>query len=406
MSPFDQIDPPHDLTLPLPGSTTSRTILSRAIRRLLFDLKQTGLHSGAWLGKDTQTFQHLIAGTLKYSPGALASALCQPSIGTLLRCLRTNTTLSKAHCIELFALLTLELARRHALPPPNTSIVLYQFPKRLLCPGGRFVFIVPSDTQSIRFENGLIHLESPGNKRSIKIPPDSDSNVLDCFARAYYPIEESIVLALEDNNPLAMLEAHPNKSGNAIDLGAHPPQEWTASLISALGLIHRYLPDFHKEIHLFIHQFIPVGYDNERHLSASYQEAIGTIYLSLHPHPMTMTEAVIHEFSHNKINALFELDPVLENAWSPLYASPVRPDLRPLHGIVLAAHAFLPVAELYRAMIRENDPLAAHPSFLERFRQIRAKNHEAVTTLLAHGRPTPAGQALLDELKKLDQIDD
>ena len=40
---------------------------------------------------------------------------------------------------------------------------------------------------------------------------------------------------------------------------------------------------------LFLHQVVPVGWDPERHLSASYQEAIGTIYLSLHPSPMTMT---------------------------------------------------------------------------------------------------------------------
>src|SRR6185503_20664745 len=95
-------------------------------------------------------------------------------------------------------------------------------------------------------------------------------------------------------------------------------------------------------------------------LSASYQEAIGTIYMTLHPSLMTMTEALIHEFSHNKINALFEIDDVLENAWSPLYASPVRPDPRPLHGVLLAVHAFLPVARLYEALIQAREPAAQH----------------------------------------------
>ena len=41
---------------------------------------------------------------------------------------------------------------------------------------------------------------------------------------------------------------------------------------------------------------VPVGWDEQRHLSASYQEAIGTVYLSLHPNPLTLAEALIHEF--------------------------------------------------------------------------------------------------------------
>src|SRR6185436_4142373 len=104
-------------------------------------------------------------------------------------------------------------------------------------------------------------------------------------------------------------------------------------------------------------------YDDHKHLSASYQEAIGTIYLTLHPNLMTMAEAVIHEFSHNKLNALFELDELLENAYWPLYTSPVRPDPRPLHGVVLAVHAFQPVARLYERMTDAGHPRARSPDF-------------------------------------------
>lgn len=381
---IDRIDPPKDLTLPLPASNTARRVLSLAVRRLLFDLKDIALRSAPWLGQEALAFQSLIVQSLKNAPGALSSALRLPSIGALLRCLRKPSPLSRAWCTELFALLCLELSRLEALPTP---IVLHQFPRRLLCLGGSFVLVPPPHSQSLRFENAC--------------PPGGP----DCMEFLYHAIEKCMVLALEDNNPLAMLEAHPNKSGNSIDLGGHSVQEWTAALRDALALIKRYLPDLRNEMDLFVHQFIPVGFDNEKHLSASYQEAIGTIYLSLHPNPMTMAEALIHEFSHNKINALFELDDVLENAWSPLYASPVRPDPRPLHGIVLAAHAFLPVAALYRAMLEAGDPLSAHPSFRERFHKIIAVNHEAVSTILEHGRPTPVGAGLLDEFSRLDQYD-
>src|SRR6185503_4671918 len=117
-------------------------------------------------------------------------------------------------------------------------------------------------------------------------------------------------------------------------------------------------------------------------LSASYQEAIGTIYMTLHPSLMTMAEAVIHEFSHNKINALFELDDVLENAWAPLYTSPVRPDPRPLHGVLLAVHAFLPVARLYERMIEQGDPLAESSAFRGRYAAIRRINREGAELVL------------------------
>mgnify|MGYP000048771696 CR=1 FL=1 len=33
---------------------------------------------------------------------------------------------------------------------------------------------------------------------------------------------------------------------------------------------------------------------------------------------MTMTEALVHEFQHNKLNAALDLDPFLENAFDEL----------------------------------------------------------------------------------------
>jgi HEXXH motif-containing protein len=115
-----------------------------------------------------------------------------------------------------------------------------------------------------------------------------------------------------------------------------------------------------------------------------------------------MTEAVVHELMHTKLNAMLELDPLLENAFFPLFASPVRPDPRPLHGVLLAVHAFLPVAELYRRMIEADHPLARSAAFRERHRVIARKNHDGATVLLANARPTEAGRALLDEIARLD----
>ncbi len=215
-------------------------------------------------------------------------------------------------------------------------------------------------------------------------------------AGAFHPIARDLVLATVDVNPLAMVEAHPDKAGNAIDLGGRSAEAWCEALREALAIVEAWLPVVREEIDLVIQQVVPVGYDEERHLSASYAEAVGTIYLTLHPQPMTMVEALIHEHQHNKLNALFDLDPLLENDPSERYASPVRPDPRPLFGVLLAVHAFLPVEALYRRRIE-----AGATQLEARHAAIVKKNRDGAAVLLAHARPTAVGRGLLDEIARL-----
>jgi HEXXH motif-containing protein len=209
--------------------------------------------------------------------------------------------------------------------------------------------------------------------------------------------------ATVDHNPIAAFEAHPEKAGNHVDLGGHPQEEWIAVLDECFALVERFLPGEFAEMRSMLHEAIPVGYHDVRHLSASYREAVGTIYLTLHPNLMTMAEAVIHEFQHNKLNVSAHSVEVLRNALHPLYKSPVRPDPRPLWGILLAVHAFLPVAELYRRMREAGHPWAVGPEFERRLSEIDVKNHEGMEMLRAHAEFTPAGRALFDDLETLER---
>ncbi|MEO6026103.1 MAG: HEXXH motif-containing putative peptide modification protein, partial [Candidatus Binatia bacterium] len=110
----------------------------------------------------------------------------------------------------------------------------------------------------------------------------------------------------------------------------------------------------------------------------------------------------VHEFQHNKINvASYDLG-FLENAFHPRYPSPVRPDPRPLWGILLAVHAFLPVAELYRRMRDAKHPLAQQSGFETRLSEIDLKNHEGMEMLRGHAQFTPAGAALFGDLEALE----
>ncbi len=386
----------RDLTIPREGSTSAREILSRGLgtlvedfRRLPLDLAATGRSRTA-----LAAVKRALAQVLREDPGAAFTALRRPTVGVLIRTLRgqrPGSSRVSRWVDELTATLALELAALGALPSPIETPA----PKHVPCLSRGMVFVTPGGVDALRFSRGEVAWDSSAGPHVVDLASDDAS-----LWQAYLPVAGETYLALFDNNPLALDEAHPDKDGNALDLGGRSAQSWVAALREALGLIEEHLPTLYGEFALYIQQLVPVGFDDHAHLSASYQEAIGTIYLSLHPRLMTMAEALIHEFSHNKLNALFEADPVLENAFSPLFASPVRPDPRPLHGVLLAVHAFLPVARLYEKMIEGGHPYAARPDFLERFEAIKEKNREGAATVLDNGEFTAIGENLADEIRR------
>lgn len=386
---------PHDLTVPEPGSTTARDALSGAIRRAIRDLMRLSTTTDPELRAFKPTLKRLLADT----PGALASVLRAPTVGGLLRCLRRGAPeLEHADAVaELLATLHTDLAHAGALPE---VVVQRRLPPRIVSLAAKRTIAIPPDTQRAEFRSGEITLLGADGRRTTVSLAQPDTS-----APSFVPITDTLMLALVDNNPLAMSEAHPDKQGNALDLGGHAASEWVDTLARGLELIGRYMPDLRGEIDLYLHQVVPVGYDERSHLSASYQEVIGTVYMTLHPQLMTMVEATIHEFQHNKLHAQLELDPLLHNAFSPLYSSPVRPDPRPLQGLLLAVHAFVPVARLYQLMRAAGHPGTRGPDFERRYAQIVAGNHEGSTVLLEHGDPTPIGRALLDEIRRWDQHD-
>jgi HEXXH motif-containing protein len=394
--------PPRDLTIPDEGSTTAREVLSLSIRRLMGELRAMlrAMPCAPDERDETERFAAAVERLFAESPGAVASLLRRPTVSSVARCLRNalRPNGDRARALDLArslrALVAFELALADALP---TELRVTRAPSTLTSLGARAAVAIPADHTHVTFAAGAMTVHRAGGATRVDLTDP------DALTRPYHAVEGGLVLALTDNNPLAMYEAHPDKQGNEIDLGAHPLDEWLSTLRQALALIAEYLPALRAEIDLFVQQLVPVGYDDHKHLSASYQESIGTIYLTLHPNLMTMTEAVIHEFSHNKINALFELDELLDNAYWPLYASPVRPDPRPLHGVILAVHAFQPVARLYEKMIAAGHPWSTKPDFLRRFEQVKKVNRDGAAVVLANAKPTPIGTGLFDEMRRWDE---
>ncbi len=345
---------------------------------------------------------------------AMLACFASPAVSTPLQCVEIRERLpSYAPRIEratreMMPHLLLEMGVRSLLPEDGSVLWPHGAPRLTsLSLGGEL--IAPAGATGLRFSHS--HLAAIGDGAELaRLPAARDAMRRALAARepgftfaAFRHVANAAFLTTVDHNPIAEFEEHPEKAGNHVDLGGRPESEWVDVLAQSFALVERFLPREFAEMVTMLHQAIPVGYDDRRHLSASYREAVGTIYLTLHPNVMTMTEAVIHEFQHNKCNVAAHSAEFISNAYEPLYKSPVRPDPRPLWGIMLAVHAFLPVAELYRRMRDAGHPLAAHPDFDRRVSEIDLKNHEGMEMLRAHARFTPVGQAMFDELEELEQ---
>lgn len=214
-------------------------------------------------------------------------------------------------------------------------------------------------------------------------------------------LSKSVSFSLFDSNPFSMEEAHPDKDGNATQLGGHSVEEWCETLEQAIQIIKDFLPEWWAEFDMFMHRLVPVGYYPQKHLSASYAEAPGLAYLSLHPDLLTMTEALVHEAQHSKINLVRLFDPLLHNGLSELTSSPLRPDRRPLHGVLLAAHAFVPVAALHYRLEKQGHPIAQTPQFRNRRLEVLEVNKQGLAILKEKGKPTKIGEAILKGLEAL-----
>ncbi|MCC6214168.1 MAG: hypothetical protein IT376_04830 [Polyangiaceae bacterium] len=404
------MQPPRDLTLPEPGSTTLRAVLGAFLRRNLADLLRLPLGRFATPVFDAFSDVRLHLERLSRTGGAPAVYAATRRVGasTFIACLQRelwgegDVRKLDAWLTELTATLGVELARLGELPAGG--LLLRQPARRVLSVEGDLLLeLLPGATLGL--QPGRLVVASGGSTIELELArlPESAPLPGAALTRPSEPIVEGLYLACADDNPLASHEAHPEKHGNAVDLGGRSRAEWVRSLRASVELVDALLPDLGRELRLVMQALVPVGWHEERHLSASYAEAIGKAYLTLHPDPMTMVEALIHEFSHNKLNALFRLDRLLENGFTELVASPVRPDPRPLHGVLLAVHAFVPVARLYERLREEGHELARSPRFEPRFQQIVAGNHAGTRTLLARARATPVGQGLVDELARWDE---
>jgi hypothetical protein len=327
--------------------------------------------AGAWA-----SLREPLAVVMGQHTGVFLSALALPTVGA---------PLAAGDLLGAIPHLLLELARRRVIGEQG---LWWGAPvSRLVSPalGADRRFNPP--LVGVLFESGIVTLR-----------PTEEWPLVPEPVPAAWPLEHGGWLLGADTNPLAMTEAHPDKSGNALSFDDTPVEGWVAAINLARARLRTYVPELAREHANVLVGVVPVGQHEQISLSASYQEAPGLAYLSLHPDSVTMSEALVHETQHSKLNLVAWTDAVLENH-GELYRSPVRPDPRPLWGVMLAVHAFLPVARLHRAMIDAGAPEANPRRYLE----VCRVNHEGMEVLRGAARPTPAGAAILAGMDALER---
>jgi HEXXH motif-containing protein len=406
--------PTSYLVLPEPGDRTvpqlQQEVKKIALKRLLTHPTDRLERP---LARTLSSARRVLRALLGTQPKALMAALGNPDVLTPLLVLEVGQEITGQEPGKLLSAaipaLMLELAH-HARAGAVPETILWDLP----------IEVVPDSTgfRLLRFEpaaRGFLadplgaefslrdetNLRLPPGPAALEGHPDVRTE------RPFHALRKDLPrlqLSLWDSNPLSMFEAHPDKDGNAISLGDRPLQDWTRSFGEALELIRLALPHWFEEIKQSARRFVPVGYLPERHLSATYREAPGVAYLTLCDNPLTLAEAMIHETQHTKANLLSWLDPIVFNGHTTWTTSPVRPDLRPLWGVLLAVHAFVPVSALHHRLAELDHPVTHTERFPRRRAEVLAGNHRGLKAVLDSSEPTETGKRLITEMHQLHEF--
>ncbi|MBT2545015.1 hypothetical protein J7E99_31005 [Streptomyces sp. ISL-44] len=176
-------------------------------------------------------------------------------------------------------------------------------------------------------------------------------------------------------------------------------QRWQHELNSHLDLVGAVCAPLAEEIAGGLGVIVPVlSPDPSRvHVSGSFHEAPGLVALAL-GEPMATAEALVHEYGHQKLNAVLPLDPlIVDDTGEAAYYSPWREDPRPLSGLLHAVYSFVSVADFYRAVLDTPDAEGLDPrSVVNRAYRVVRQVRDGLGELRAAASLTPPGAAFVD----------
>jgi HEXXH motif-containing protein len=135
-------------------------------------------------------------------------------------------------------------------------------------------------------------------------------------------------------------------------------------------------------------------------VSASSGDSFGAMVIARPSSAVALAETLVHEFQHSKLAALLHIFPLLDDDREERYYAPWRPDPRHLTGLLHGAYAFTGVTGFWRDRLAgARDDRAADTAGYH-FALRRLQSRLVVRTLLAEGRLTSQGRALVSGLAR------
>jgi hypothetical protein len=202
--------------------------------------------------------------------------------------------------------------------------------------------------------------------------------------------------------------AHPKHQEMGVDskFGTVPQSEWFDLFTQVFERLRAISPGFADELDTMIQKVVPYWVSHQMHNSASFNHAIGQLYLSYptgYADPVTaVLEAVIHESNHNKLNLISFFDLLFTGDQEEKFYSPYRPDARHITGIYYGLHAMIGVYyTLYQWVLRGT--LDLDKGFLFKSLIYVLKNQSAIKVLQKYGQFTPLGQTIFEEMQLVHQ---
>lgn len=137
--------------------------------------------------------------------------------------------------------------------------------------------------------------------------------------------------------------------------------------------------------------------------SGSIPDLPGLVMLDLHGGESQILEGLIHESAHHHFRRSEAENPFVDPEHRELYASPLRPEARPLRGVFLAHHALAYICAFFSDWLR----IDLNPGLRLELRELRHKLNEAEETLQACNEfLTPAGRSFFEMTREVARYAD
>jgi HEXXH motif-containing protein len=177
---------------------------------------------------------------------------------------------------------------------------------------------------------------------------------------------------------------------------------WLNLLNSAWKWVEEQDTALTTEMKMILRAVVPVKRaDKHIHTSGSFKEAPGLIALSWDDDVPVLAEALVHEYHHQKLNALLNLDRLIEGpTFEAIYPSPWRKDARPLLGILHGVYTFQAVLRFWIKLLATKEVESYKTPIRKRTHTLHSQLLTALATLQEYAIWSPLGEAFFEAIRE------